>query len=1810
MRIMNPGVMKYYNMAHSIKRKNKSKRVKDSLPQRRHVGKETYAGYGMLDVVLGFTFLYVLLFSMVFDKFEAVAGCFQFLFRQVWKLGIFSTLLKTFYLASTPLSACLRRMYVGIYYPTLIPQSGYSTVDPYIREITLITCLIETLRGSKTRSSQMAAVTMYLQAHTRKSLLYLAYETAFKRSWLSKWETKDGQTEIGEILEEAFGPASLSDMSDELLDEQDSSPPEDCWGDRMDLAFTNWKDFRHSNQAKKFTNLINVVVSAGLCSSTNVEFKLGNVHLFSPIVTKRQLAAGDVFEAFYEAAQGFIKGGYRVYQTGEVSSFYLEDDRFTEFDRMYDEIRAHHGYALTGNLKEYSDMDDNEYDDRLKKAIEHGKNLRKSVRRSETFERKYLDDRISKMVDCEIEFTQLRTRGGLRISPFSVCLFGQSGCGKSSLTSLTINAGLVYNGLSAEKDRIATWADNDKYASSIRSHINAIIFDDFANTKENFMDFSPAYRLIQVINNIKYLAPMADVFLKGKVSLNPWFCVVSTNVEHLNAAVYSNEPESVLRRLKHVKVVPKPEFCTNGILSKEKIEARFGHTPTPDVWRLSIREYQVTNKGGLDMNNFRVIEWRGKAMHNISVFEYLEWLQIASKLHFTEEGQYLANQQGIPTICEECEIAYCKCCKVTPELQEKLEEQSGILRYMPRPLVWWKRYSEFNAVKIRSHYRNMQARALVANSNLCNWWERFDCLPESWICDPRVLKFCLLFWRKELTRSLISGYVFIVMHMLFLMFILPRGCLIWLGISIWLAYYYTCATMQTYQNMVRERMLEVKQVTKAFINSWQLKWALLGLGALGVVYKVFKTNVKKHVGGAYISSMGGKNEDFMKIQTEQYNIFDQSGMNPENIDDIKARDAQSNPWAEVEVSEVPMSPPSQCTTSDNLARAMGTNLIGIVSEENLTTMGFYICSNFVVVPTHYINRHSGEFRIRAYKSGEQKVGGYFRDVISKPYSHAIPGTDFTMCFITSGGSMKDMRKFLVTGANVPRLAARLITRQYNDGTGLASVPTMFEGSRNVTHTSATFWGGYYTLPIDTVSGMCMSPVISAGKGSSIIGFHLGGRGYRGGCGTLTLDQANAAIDALSQVDGVVLSASAGNLTPNMGTLPSKVFDEDVITDKTIHSKSATRFLPFGAFINVFGSTTGKATPYSNVEPTVISEKVEEVFGEPQKWGKPKMRGKGKYPYQASLEHAAVPSLPVGGILARAVRDMKDITVKIKKKIPELFEVGPLSRVVTVSGQIGKRFIDPMNMNTSPGFPLSGPKKNLVVDLDPEDYPDVGKPRTFVKEVWDEFDKAKEMLMKGERCYSIFKACLKDEPTRLDKDKVRVFQSAPIVLQLLVRMYFLPIIRIIQMNPCAYECAVGANAEGPDWEEIWEWAMSKGRERVLAGDYSKYDLRMPAQIVIAAFDVLIDIAEQCSGYTEDDITLMRNMVNEIAYPILAYNGDLIQLFGTNPSGQNLTVIINSLVNSLLLRCCFFTLYPHACFKTACAFLTYGDDVIGTIGKAFPKFTHIAYADWLAKHDMKFTMPDKESTPTPYMREQDVDFLKRKCEYNPDLDAKVGLLAEESIYKRLHSHIVSKELTPEMHSAQNIDSSLHDWFYYGREVFEDRREKLRRVAQESGIEHLCLGLKIGYDRRVAVWKHKYRGEPLEGDIEPVLTEQCGSDTTPYVANFHNHCIGDGNQPWYDWEWYALMLGSFLYIPFMVAIWHGKIQCKHGIPTAGWRLFCALFVICGSLNYFIQLYLSVLKLWGLTYILGYYMLFWQDVYLYLRGKKRVDWGQWYLD
>jgi hypothetical protein len=277
----------------------------------------------------------------------------------------------------------------------------------------------------------------------------------------------------------------------------------------------------------------------------------------------------------------------------------------------------------------------------------------------------------------------------------------------------------------------------------------------------------------------------------------------------------------------------------------------------------------------------------------------------------------------------------------------------------------------------------------------------------------------------------------------------------------------------------------------------------------------------------------------------------------------------------------------------------------------------------------------------------------------------------------------------------------------------------------------------------------------------------------------------------------------------------------------------------------------------------------------------------------------------------------------------------------------------------------------------------------------------------------------------------------------------------------------------------------GKDRILAGDYSKYDLRMPAQVMFSAFRILIEIARIC-GYSERDITIMTGIATDICYPVMAYNGDLIQHIGSNPSGQNLTVYINSVVNSLLFRSAYYDLRGvdnKTKFRDICALMTYGDDVKGSVKQGNDDFNHLYCAEFFAKHDMVFTMPDKESTPTAFMRDADADFLKRKNVFCARTGCIMGALDEDSIFKSLHSNLKSKANTKEKLAADNIDGALREWFNHGEGIYEKRREQMREIAERAEISHMCTMLDQTYDDRVEHWKDRYIRGVESDDVDTI-------------------------------------------------------------------------------------------------------------------------------
>jgi hypothetical protein len=249
--------------------------------------------------------------------------------------------------------------------------------------------------------------------------------------------------------------------------------------------------------------------------------------------------------------------------------------------------------------------------------------------------------------------------------------------------------------------------------------------------------------------------------------------------------------------------------------------------------------------------------------------------------------------------------------------------------------------------------------------------------------------------------------------------------------------------------------------------------------------------------------------------------------------------------------------------------------------------------------------------------------------------------------------------------------------------------------------------------------------------------------------------------------------------------------------------------------------------------------------------------------------------------------------------------------------------------------------------------------------------------------------------------------------------------------------------------------------------------------------MIELAKHCEGYTSEDIKIMTNLVADVVHPMVCVNGDLVELFGSNPSGHNLTVYINSIVNSLYQRSVFYTIYPPGSLETTkfqdyVALMTYGDDNEMSVSNEAPLYNHTRMMEVYASRGIEYTMADKDAESIPYITLEEADFLKRATVFRPEYtDPSTGeegmylaKLIEDSIFKSLHCNMLSKIVSKEEIARQCLDGALRELWFYGREHFEMRHEQFKKIVAEHDWQHtISPNFYKTFDEREEEWLDKY-------------------------------------------------------------------------------------------------------------------------------------------
>nr|UDL17009.1 MAG: nonstructural polyprotein [Bulinus globosus virus 1] len=569
----------------------------------------------------------------------------------------------------------------------------------------------------------------------------------------------------------------------------------------------------------------------------------------------------------------------------------------------------------------------------------------------------------------------------------------------------------------------------------------------------------------------------------------------------------------------------------------------------------------------------------------------------------------------------------------------------------------------------------------------------------------------------------------------------------------------------------------------------------------------------------------------------------------------------------------------------------------------------------------------------------------------------------------------------------------------------------------------------YTTPRESRVGLCGSLlVVRSPTGPVITGLHLLGNGTD--CSSVAITAADV-VEARKHFFPI--------FSPGAPMLESV---ERTVGLTPLHEKSVFRFIGQGQG-RVFGKLTlPHIQPKSSVCPTIFRDEAVK-HGFVVETGAPVMKGK-KLWRQAVMPVVEQEFLFKESVIEKCANAYVDECYERLSEADRAELSTPLSLMASINGIPGRKYIDSVNRSSSAGFPWMRTKKTLSHSLPADDI--WQKPIMFNEEVLERANEMMERYLDNTLAAPVFTAHAKDEPlpfAKIESEKTRIMNGAPLDWSILVRMVYLPIVRVIQNNKFTFESMPGAVAQSSEWDTIYKFITHFGEDNMVAGDYGKFDKKMSAILILWAFYVLIKLSERC-GADLRTCTIMWGIAYDIACSFCNFNGDLVQFLGSNPSGHPLTVILNCIVNCLYMRYCYHELNPDKevlSFRDFVHLITYGDD--NEFGTSKTWFNHTAISELLGSLGVEYTMAEKTAQSVPFLHVSKTSFLKRGWRYEPDLDAVVCPIVHATLDKMMTTWVPSTTLSPFAQGEEIIRNVGVEYFWYGREVFEEKQKVLRAI-----------------------------------------------------------------------------------------------------------------------------------------------------------------------
>lgn len=1390
------------------------------------------------------------------------------------------------------------------------------------------------------------------------------------------------------------------DLVNSFTPDEDNHPLQSLedweWGvDSIQDFIDKFGDVKKSKIYKKFYKLMMYALSFKIFEKCGVKIDELSFGLLQEDALKQKLHLGpDFVVTIVDTITFLCKKGFQILKYRSIDCIFHSSKDYNNFQMEVSLLKRQYSLLTNPEAHNFNEFD---YRRRLDDAIEKGQSIVKFNNSADQFSYRMMVSYLNDLLTLKSDLCTKSAARETREPPFSLLLCGDSGIAKSTITELLFTHFGKINKLNTDKTYCYTRNPVAKFWDGFTTSQWAVILDDVAfmhpnkapNGDPSVMEF------LQIINAVPFTPDQADLSDKGRTPLRAKLCIATSNTQDLNAHYYFSCPSAAQRRFPFIiEPTVKVEFRIPGTMMLDSARCTL-HEGYPDYWTWTIKKVTPVSVTAIDRKA------KIDIVHSdVDLKTFLKWYNGAIK-QFNENMVKVKESISVLSkthICDECSLpdSMCECLSLQADWSSAtmLETLFVFLCSMLHKLT-----PEFLLVQFYTYlysYLSYRYQKRIRSFTLQKLGEK----AESCLKHPKFLIY--------LAGSLTAVVAVYKVYGLFGCKPRVRGN----------KYYSTeetdCVTVKTYIEKPYDENSKVYSTVKRQNEEWC------------VAPKVGK-QLRNIIKDAFPS------EGCPITEGLQAGVSD--GYEPTGEDKVE------NIWYKNDFVLTPFSLTPFTTSSKSMSRSdfeklVSRSIVYFDIEGGARSCAFCLRGQLYVTTAHSIpHLENGKALSVTLLFGlrDQGVTGNSTVIVDASCVRRIKSVDLVVIRFPIVNK-KGLWDYLPMDHIEVKHNGFYIGREETGGIDIINVDNIHNQIRQVYEHEKVpydYIANFGLSDKETYSGFCGSPLfINTHFGFALVGVHVRG-GSNGSVNEVISVHVNRKIlnEAFNSFD---LQFDEGSVMLSAPSAPR------VITN--LHKKSSMRYLCDGT-ATVVGSYEGFRPRYKSlVETTPMSEflQYKTPFGAPEL--------SGWEPWHNAAKELTKPLSNFLPSVVTVVRDsfLSDILSGLDED--QLDTLHPYDMFTTINGASSVKYVDKINRNTSAGLPWRKLKRNFMTAMvdAPEDMPDSV---SVDAEILDRVKMMQDEYLNFRTVHPVTCGSLKDEARKKGK-AARLFNGAPFDFVILVRKYFLSSVRLIQNNTNLFEAAPGVVAQGTQWDDMYYHITKFGTDRIIAGDYAAFDKQMISEFIRAAFDILIVLCGKSGNFSPEDLTIMKGISYDIAYPMIDLNGDLLRLWCSNPSGHPLTVIINCLVNSMYLRYVYLFLNPKkecTSFKQNVSLMCYGDDNIMSVSKRINWFNHTTIMNELATMGIRYTMADKTEASRPFIDMKEATFLKRRWRFDPVVKRFVAPLEIESIQKSLSVWVRSKSVSREVQGMDIITCAVYEYWFHGQRKFAEESRRLKELVK---------------------------------------------------------------------------------------------------------------------------------------------------------------------